>query len=129
MHNTDDLHIPWFDPLHIPRCDHLLTAALLEDALTVVANSAGIVATGLAARGMDGHEADHEAVNRTATYYRIDPKIVRAVCRAVAQTRRCDLATLAEECHQRGGPEMVSLCRAWLARRGTTNRLVRPFAQ
>jgi hypothetical protein len=113
--------------LHIPRHDHLLTAALLVEALTVVANSVSIVATGLASRGLDTYEARDEAANRVAAYYRIDAETVRACRRALAYGVPCDLTTFARTHHQLGTPEMVSLGRAWLARRGTTNRLVRPF--
>jgi hypothetical protein len=76
---------------------------------------------------MDTYEARDEAALRTATYYRIDAETVRGARRALAYGIPCDLSTLAGEHHRLGTPEMFSLGRAWLARRGTPNMLVRPF--
>jgi hypothetical protein len=113
--------------LRIPTDDHSLTVALFVDALTVVANSVGIVASGLASRGMAADDAEDEAVSRTVSYFKTDAQVVRAARRALCVKLPCDLHTLASECHLRRTPEIFALGREWLTHRGKPNMLVRPF--
>jgi len=101
---------------------------LIGFALLAVGHSASAVSAGLVSRGQPPDEARRQTITLTAGYFGTTPDVVKGVWDVYAGKWWFGLLDLAAECHRGNTPETNELVRKWLARRGTPNTLVIPYA-